>query len=101
MRHSYEQDFCLRHEKTGPQKNRGPRNKSRPGQRWKMADVFLPKFLQSRYIRPKSLIINSLEARGVEPLSSTLSAQTYTCLSDVKVSAPRHAPPQYQLPIVT
>ena len=49
-----------------------------------MADVFLPKFLQSRFIRPKSLIINSLEARGVEPLSSSLSAQTSTCLSGDK-----------------
>src|SRR5437016_7797787 len=41
-----------------------------------------------------------LEARGVEPLSSSLSAQTSTRLSGENSEEPSHAPAHCQLPSV-
>ena len=38
----------------------------------------------ARIVTCKLLKIREVEARGVEPLSSSLSAQTSTCLSDDK-----------------
>jgi hypothetical protein len=52
---------------------------------WDLADVFLYKFLLPHLATLRLLIINNLEARGVEPLSSKRSTQTSTCLSDVEV----------------
>ncbi len=46
-----------------------------------MADVFLLAFLYEAISLYKYLIINKVEARGVEPLSSPLSTSTSTCLS--------------------
>jgi hypothetical protein len=49
-----------------------------------MADMFPLTFLYPHILHPKYLIINYVEARGVEPLSSSLSTQTSTCLSGDK-----------------
>ena len=46
--------------------------------------MFLMKFLLPLIFQRKLLKISIVEARGVEPLSSSLSAQTSTCLSDDK-----------------
>jgi len=44
-------------------------------------DMFLSTFLHPLILKRKYLKINNVEARGVEPLSSSLSTQTSTCLS--------------------
>jgi hypothetical protein len=41
-----------------------------------------------------------VEARGIEPLSSSLSTQTSTCLSGDKFKEPNVAPAHCRLPIV-
>ena len=46
--------------------------------------MFLLKFLLPLLLQRKSLKISIVEARGVEPLSSSLSAQTSTRLSGDK-----------------
>ena len=48
-----------------------------------LADMFPLLFLLRAHSNRKSLTTKILEARGVEPLSSSLSTQTSTCLSGV------------------
>ncbi len=45
-----------------------------------LADLFLPAFLSIPFQTLNQLIINKVEARGVEPLSLKLSARPSTCL---------------------
>ena len=48
-------------------------------------DMFLSVFLYPALFYYNLFVINNLEARGVEPLSSKRSTQTSTCLSGGKV----------------
>jgi hypothetical protein len=48
-------------------------------------DMFLYAFLYPASFYCNLFVINKLEARGVEPLSSKRSTQTSTCLSGGKV----------------
>jgi len=62
--------------------------------------MFLSTFLLPQMPKRKYLIIKVLEARGIEPLSSSLSTQTSTCLAGEVSEKPAVAPARCQLPSV-